>query len=57
MNHVLKHATTSAEQKAAYINPSLPIEARAAEEIAGFLIKELEDASERPKPRLERTDK
>jgi len=31
MNHVLKHATTSAEQKAAYINPSLPIEARAVE--------------------------
>lgn len=39
INHVLKHATTSAEQKAAYINPSLPIEARVIEEIAGFLIK------------------
>lgn len=37
MNHVLKRAVTPAEQQAAYFNPSLPIETKAVEEIAGFL--------------------
>jgi hypothetical protein len=36
MNHVLKHATTPAEQQAAYVDPSLPIEAQAVEEITEF---------------------
>jgi alpha-beta hydrolase superfamily lysophospholipase len=53
MNHVLKHATLPAEQQAAYSDPSLPIEARAVEEIAAFLIMEIGSAAERPNPAME----
>jgi uncharacterized protein len=37
MNHVLKHATTLAEQQAAYTDPSIPIEPRLVEAVAAFL--------------------
>jgi len=37
MNHVLKQATSPAEQQAAYTDPSLPISGQAVEEIAAFL--------------------
>ncbi len=53
MNHVLKHATSLAEQQAAYTDPSLPIEAQAVEEIAAFLTAEIAGATERPNPAFE----
>src|SRR5262245_9230042 len=37
MNHVLKRVTSPAEQKLAYTDPSLPIEAAIVEEIAAFV--------------------
>src|SRR3989442_8333874 len=45
MNHVLKHATLPAEQQAAYTDLSLPIEARAVEEITAFLTAKIGRAS------------
>jgi uncharacterized protein len=53
MNHVLKHATTPAEQEAAYVDPSLPIQAQAVEEITGFLSTEMASGAERPNPALQ----
>jgi uncharacterized protein len=53
MNHVLKHAITPEEQQAAYIDPSLPIEARAVEEITGFLSTEMPSGADRPNPAME----
>ena len=53
MNHVLKHATTPEEQQAAYTDPSLPIEARAVEEITGFLSTEMASGAEHPNPAME----
>lgn len=41
MNHVLKHAVTPGEQRAAYADPTIPIEKRAVDEIRTFLIKAL----------------
>ena len=41
MNHMLKRASTDAEQKAAYSDPSLPLEPRLIEEMYGFLNKAL----------------
>jgi pimeloyl-ACP methyl ester carboxylesterase len=37
MNHVLKHATTPAEQQAAYFDRSVPLEPKVVEEVAAFL--------------------
>jgi len=53
MNHVLKSATTAAEQQAAYADPSLPIEAQAVEEITTFLRTEMASGAERPNPATE----
>jgi uncharacterized protein len=41
MNHTLKKASTRAEQDKAYLDPSLPLAPKLAEEIATFLRKEL----------------
>ena len=41
MNHVLKRATTLAEQKAAYSDPSVPLEPKLVEEVSAFLGKAL----------------
>lgn len=38
MNHLLKRASTAEEQRAAYTDPALPIDERAVEAIAGFLL-------------------
>jgi len=53
MNHVLKHATSPAEQQAAYFDPSLPIEAQAVKEIAAFLTTGTTSGAERPNPAFE----
>ena len=41
MNHVLRRASTTAEQQASYVDPSIPIDARAVDAIAAFLADEL----------------
>jgi pimeloyl-ACP methyl ester carboxylesterase len=48
MNHVLKRATSPAEQQAAYTDPSFPIEAQAVEAIAAFLTIQTASGTERP---------
>jgi hypothetical protein len=48
MNHVLKRATTPAEQQAAYTDPSIPIDNRVVEEIAKFLSTEPAVSGGRP---------
>ncbi len=42
MNHVLKQAKSMEEQKAAYFDPTIPIEARLVEDVSAFLRKRLE---------------
>jgi hypothetical protein len=42
MNHMLKRASTEAEQKAAYSDPSIPLEPMLIEEVSGFLTKALQ---------------
>ena len=39
MNHVLKRAVTAEEQRAAYTDPSIPIEPRAIDVLVDFLLK------------------
>jgi uncharacterized protein len=39
MNHVLKHAVTPEEQRAAYADPSIPIEPRAVDVLVEFLLR------------------
>jgi uncharacterized protein len=41
MNHVLKQATSPAEQNAAYTDPSLPIKAELVDDITAFMLSEL----------------
>jgi hypothetical protein len=41
MNHILKRATTPAEQKAAYTDPALPLAPELVEEVSTFLKKAL----------------
>jgi fermentation-respiration switch protein FrsA (DUF1100 family) len=41
MNHVLKRASTAAEQRAAYSDPAVPLEPRLVEEVSAFLSKAL----------------
>jgi hypothetical protein len=41
MNHVLKHASTDSEQKAAYTDAVVPLEGKMVEEIGRFLSKNL----------------
>jgi pimeloyl-ACP methyl ester carboxylesterase len=41
MNHVLKHASTDPEQKAAYTDATVPLEGKVVEEIGRFLSKNL----------------
>src|SRR6266702_485601 len=53
MNHVLKHATLPAEQRAAYTDPSLPIKSEAVEEIIAFLGIEIASAAQRPNQAIE----
>lgn len=53
MNHVLKHATLPAEQRATYTDPSLPINAKVVEEIAAFVTTEIAGVAERPNPAME----
>lgn len=53
MNHVLKHATLLAEQRAAYTDPSLPIKSEAVEEIIAFLGIEIASAAQRPNQAIE----
>lgn len=47
MNHVLKRATSLAEQRATYTDPSLPIETQIVEEITAFLTMKITTATER----------
>jgi pimeloyl-ACP methyl ester carboxylesterase len=44
MNHVLKRATSPAEQQAAYTDPSLPIDPGAVEKVVTFLTAQRADA-------------
>src|SRR5262249_26262265 len=42
MNHVLKRATTAEEQRAAYMDPSVPLEPTLVDKMSAFLSKALE---------------
>ena len=53
MNHVLKHATSPADQQTAYTDPSRPIEVEAVQAITVFLAAEMAGAIERPNPAIE----
>jgi hypothetical protein len=53
MNHLPKHATSPAEQRAAHADPSLPIEAQALGEIAAFVTTETARGAERSNPAFE----
>lgn len=53
MNHVLKHATSAADQQVAYTDPSRPIKAEAVQAITAFLATAMVSEIERPNPAIE----